>query len=126
MVLRNVSQILGWAAGSPTREVCGVVVDEVAYIVRNRSDNDDSFVMAVDDLMDVPGIHGFTGVWHSHPDRYPYPSDGDWDNHPEGKDLFIVSGGAVRCFELSEEKYLPLDRSKPELVVPTTRTVWSS
>jgi len=112
-VLRNIGDVLGWAAASPEREVCGVVIDETALLVPNRATGDAQFRMTVDDLRLVPGIERMTGVWHSHPDRFPHPSQEDWELHPDGFDLLIVANGVIRAFTRDWSSGF-------------TRTVWSS
>lgn len=79
------------------REACGLMwggtVDEVRNIAKN---GETFFIMDYEQQCALYAQNGRPdGVWHSHPNGDPLPSEADYEHHPKGMRMFIVAGGEV-------------------------------
>jgi len=81
------------ALASPNREVCGLVIEGVWHPITNLAKGGNVFIMDMEEVVRVlqanPG--NFSGLWHSHPDGDPDPSGADWDHHPFGMTMYIIT-----------------------------------
>lgn len=99
--MRNPDFAIARSAAEAPHEACGVTIDGRAFALENTSRNPKtSFRVEGEELVrlikDNPG--DWDGVWHSHPEGQPYPSEDDLRWHPTGKTLYIVTESAVYEF----------------------------
>lgn len=79
------------------REACGLVWGEEVREVTNVAKNGGGFfIMDYEEQVVLYNELGRPdGVWHSHPNGDPLPSESDLHYHPDGMRMYIVAGGEV-------------------------------
>lgn len=95
--IENEQMMIDAAAQAIPREACGLVYKTRAYEIRNAAMNGTTFfIMDMEEQARLWQEFGNPdGVWHSHPNGDPNPSEADLHYHPPGARLYIVAGGKV-------------------------------
>jgi proteasome lid subunit RPN8/RPN11 len=95
--------LLRRARAAEPNEACGVIVDEVVIVEIPNVHKEPAtfFEMDPEVLLDVYEEYGtIDGVWHSHPNGDPFPSDADRAGAPPGVPYYIVAGFQVWRYDL--------------------------
>lgn len=78
------------------REACGLVYDGLAYEITNVARGNGFFIP---DQVEYTALWNKLGrpqgVWHSHPNGDPTPSESDIHYHPKDMVMYIVAEGVI-------------------------------
>lgn len=96
-------QIIAYAAADPTTEQCGLVYGKAVVWITNRHPNPtEHFEMDDEELLDCYREFGHPdGVWHSHPNGNPTPSNADVMGAIPGVPYYIVAKDRVHIYDFS-------------------------
>lgn len=110
--------------GDPTEEVCGYlerVPSDAPWItmravrVENTAGDEGEFMFSMDDSIKVFNLietGDCLGIWHTHPNGNPNPSESDWLGHPRNVNvpMFIVALSLEMVYQASVVRYEETDR----------------
>ena len=83
------------AASKLNREACGYLLrDGTMAVCANVAEQPGRFMFdkaSTDEALDAWLDGRLVGIWHSHPNGDPTPSDEDWAGHPHGPSMIILA-----------------------------------
>lgn len=93
------------ARSSPSREICGFILDDWSICpITNVAENDRDFKMSDSDVINffTMNYESVMGIYHSHPSGREDPSEADIEYAPARLSYWIVTAETVTEWEMGD------------------------